>query len=416
MQLKRRSVLAGLILAPATAALAGETPMTARKFDFTAKPREGFTPVAADRLYDAASGYGFEPGEGRSFSVAVPEGDWRVTLEVDGGADLTVKAESRRLVAEQIRTKAKERREVVFVVNTRTAALPPPPKNAPGGTEVILNPREKGTPNWDDRLTVEFCGPAPKVARMTVEPASVPRLFLLGDSTVTDQPFEPAAGWGQMLPRFFAPTVSVASHAESGETMKSFLMEHRLDKVLSQTRAGDFALIQFGHNDQKENWPQTYVEAATTYRDYLKAYVGEFRRRKAMPVLVTSMHRRRFDAEGKIVNTHGDYPAAVLAVGQELGVPVIDLAAMSKVFYEALGPVQAPKAFADGGKDITHHDNYGAYELARCIVEGIKAGVPDLARHLAADVGSFDPARPTPPDSFVMAPSAARSNAALRGN
>ena len=82
MLLGRRSVLAGLLLAPATGAMAAEAQMTVRRFDFTAKPREGFTPVAADRLYDAASGYGFEPGEGRSFSVAAPEGDWRVSLAI----------------------------------------------------------------------------------------------------------------------------------------------------------------------------------------------------------------------------------------------------------------------------------------------------------------------------------------------
>jgi lysophospholipase L1-like esterase len=82
-------------------------------------------------------------------------------------------------------------------------------------------------------------------------------------------------------------------------------------------KPGDWLLIQFGHNDQKANWPQTYVEAATTYRDYLKVYIGEARRRGATPVLVTSMHRRKFDAAGKIVNTHGDYPEAVRDVRQD---------------------------------------------------------------------------------------------------
>lgn len=413
---RRRDVIIGLAATSLVTAKGAQARMTTHRFDFTERPSAGWTPVGPDSRFDTATGWGFEPGEGRSFSIAVPEGDYRVTLEVPGGADLTVKAESRRLMLERVRTGPRERRQVAFVVNMRTAALPPPPKNAPGAAAVILNPREAGTRNWDDRLTIEFCGPAPKVDRMSVEPATVRRVFLLGDSTVTDQPFEPSAGWGQMLPRFFGPDVSVANHAESGETMKSFLMEHRLNKVLDQTRAGDFALIQFGHNDQKENWPQTYVEAATTYRDYLRAYVGEFRRRGASPVLVTSMHRRRFNEAGAIINTHGDYPAAVTAVGAELGVPVIDLAAMSKVFYEALAPAQSPKAFAADGKDITHHNNYGAYELARCVVEGIKAGAPDLARYLTADAAPFDPAKPTSPDAFVMAPSAARSDAALRGN
>lgn len=413
---RRRDVVAGLLGASLLTAGKAQGQMDSRRFDFTDRPSAGWTPVPAASRYSAEAGWGFEPGEGLLFSVAVPEGDYRVTLEVGEKADLTVKAESRRLMVERLRTEPGRTRKVAFVVNVRNAALPPPPKNAPGGLAVTLNPRETGTLNWDDRLTIEFCGPAPNVARMTVEPVEVARVFLLGDSTVTDQPYEPAAGWGQMLPRFFAPGVSVANHAESGETLKSFLMEHRLDKVLSQTRAGDFALIQFGHNDQKENWPQTYVAAATTYRDYLKAYVGEFRRRGATPVLVTSMHRRRFDEAGRIVNTHGDYAAAVLAVGAELGVPVVDLAAMSKTLYEALGPTVSPKAFADEGRDLTHHNNYGAYLLAQCVVKGVRASAPDLARHLAAELAPFDPARPTAPDAFTIAPSAARSDAALRGN
>jgi lysophospholipase L1-like esterase len=142
---------------------------------------------------------------------------------------------------------------------------------------VLLNPREEGSYDWDDKLTLEFCGPAPAVRRLRVEPVTVPVVYLAGDSTVTDQRFEPGASWGQMLPRFFKPDVSVANHAESGETLKSFLFEHRLDKLLSRIKPGDWLLIQFGHNDQKIQWPQTYVEAATTYRDYLKAYIGEAR-------------------------------------------------------------------------------------------------------------------------------------------
>jgi lysophospholipase L1-like esterase len=241
-------------------------------------------------------------------------------------------------------------------------------------------------------------------------------VFLAGDSTVTDQRSEPGASWGQMLPRFFKPQVSVANHAESGETLKAFLVERRLDKLLSRIKPGDWLLIQFGHNDQKVQWPQTYVEAATTYRDYLKVYIGEARRRGASPVLVTSTHRRKFDAAGRIINTHGDYPEAVRAVARDTGVPLIDLLDMSAAFYEALGPDQAWKAFADGGKDATHHNNYGAYQLARCVVEGIRSAVPDLARHLADDLPPFDPAHPPAPDSFVMAPSAARSPETPRGN
>jgi hypothetical protein len=116
-----------------------------------------------------------------------------------------------------------------------------------------------------------------------------------------------------------------------------------------------------------------------------------------------------------VVNTLGDYPDAVRAVGQETGVPVIDLQTMSEVFYEALGPDNAWKAFNDGGKDATHHNNYGAYVLAQCVAAGIRTQVPDLAARLQ-DIPPLDPAKPPSPDTFFLAASAAHSTEAPRGN
>ena len=427
--LPRRAVLAALAAASGTWATGARAlqaepvkAMQAWAFDFgDGKLAPGHVRLTRDAVYDPAVGYGFEPSPASGpflFSIAAPDGDYRVVLELGGKAasDTTVKAESRRLMVERVVTRPGKTTTVECVVNVRTPVLTAPPRNAPGGVRVQLNPREEGSYDWDDKLTLEFCGPAPAVRRLRIEPVTVPTVFLVGDSTVTDQRFEPAAGWGQMLPRFFKPEVSVANHAESGETLKSFLVEHRLDKVLGRIKPGDWLLIQFGHNDQKIQWPQTYVEAATTYRDYLKAYIGEARRRGASPVLVTSMHRRKFDAAGKIINTHGDYPEAVRAVARETGVPLIDLLDMSAALYEALGSDQAWKAFADGGKDATHHNNYGAYQLAQCVVTGIRAAVPDLARRLVDGLPPFDPAHPPSPDTFIMAASAAHSTEAPRGN
>lgn len=407
MILDRRMLLAGLALAPGFALAKEVAPVWA--FDFTASP---------DQPYDPEIGHGFEPGPGRLFSARVPEGDYRVTLDLGGdkASETTVKAEARRLMLESVRVAAGATETRAIIVNVRRPDLAPPPPNAPGGTRVLLNPREEGGYDWDDKLTLEFCGPTAAVRGLRIEPVTVPTVFLAGDSTVTDQRFEPAAGWGQMLPRFFKPEVSVANHAESGETLKSFLIERRLDKILSRIKPGDWLMIQFGHNDQKAQWPQTYAEAASTYRDYLRVYAGEARRRGAKPVFVTSMHRHRFDAAGKVVDTLGDYPKAMRETARALEIPLIDLHAMSATFYEALGPRDAWKAFNDGGKDLTHHDNYGAYQLARCVVEGIRATIPDLAAHLATDLPPFDPARPPSPDAFTLPPSAVTSQEPPRGN
>ena len=234
-------------------------------------------------------------------------------------------------------------------------------------------------------------------------------LYIVGDSTVTDQTREPWNSWGQMLPRFFGPGVAVANHAESGESLKSSLGARRLDKVFSTMKAGDYLFVQFGHNDQKERGAG--VGAFTSYKADLERYVEGAKERGGLPVLVAPVNRKSFDADGKVTNSLGDYPEAVRRVAREQAVPLIDLNAASKTLYEALGPAGAAKAFVDG----THHNNYGSYELARCVVEGVRRGVPALAKHLA-DVPPFDPAKPDPVDSFKIPPSPARSNAAPDGN
>ncbi len=414
-------------MAAATGLSGAELPPNSWKFDFTSgPPMAGTTKVAATDAFTAVRGYGFDlgtapvpPGKPFFFSIAVPEGNYRVSVTFGDTAAAsvnTVKAESRQLMLERVETAPGEFVTRHFIVNVRDSRIPPPPKNAPGGSAVVLNDRETGLLRWDDKLTLEFNGTSPHVTAVAVEPADVPTLFLAGDSTVTDQPYEPGASWGQMLPRFFKPEIAVANHAESGETLKSFISGLRLAKVLSQIKAGDWLFIQFGHNDEKKSWPQTYVEARTTYEAYLRVFIAEARRRGATPVLVTPVQRRNFDSAGKIRNSHGDYPSAVREVAAEEKVALIDLEKMSAAFYEALGPAQAPLAFSAGGKDITHHDNYGAYELAKCVVQGIRDARLPLARFIADDFAGFDPTHPDSPEAFALPASPLRSNVPPRGN
>ena len=353
---------------------------------------------------------------GPAFATDAAEGNYRVKLKL-GSAEqacvTTVQAESRRLMLEKVKTMRGEFVTRTIVVNVRNSLID-------GGGAVRLKDREKGALHWDNRLSLEFIGsPACPVSAEIEKIDSLPTIFLAGDSTVTDQTKEPDASWGQMLTRFFGPTVAIANHAESGESLKSFIAEGRLEKVMSQIRAGDYLFIQFGHNDMKQNLPRTYVEPFTTYKAYLKIFIAEARRRGAKPVLVTSMHRRNFDAEGKILNTLGDFPEAVRQTAKEENVPLIDLHSMSAVFYEALGPEKAPLAFAANGKDATHHNSYGAYELARMVVEGIKSAVPALAAHLTEDTGTFNPAHPDPiastQSTLVIVGDSTASNGSERG-
>jgi lysophospholipase L1-like esterase len=357
--------------------------------------------AAGHPAYDVDRGFGFEPDAPARFSVRVPEGNYRVTLDFNRSrtpVNASVLAEQRRLMIEDLEVRKPIERS--FIVNVRTADLAPLPTNATGGTRVALKPREIGSATWDDKLTVEIQGAA-SLRSLRVSPVDLPTLYLAGDSTVTDQGTKPSASWGQKLPRFFAPQIAVANHAESGESLKSFVTELRLDKMLSTVKAGDWVMIQFGHNDQKAQWPQTYAEAATTYRSWLRTFIAEVRRRGATPILVTSPERRNFDEHGRIVPTLAGYPDAVRAVAKEESLALIDLNAMSIRFYEALGPEISPSAFADEGRDKTHHNEYGAYALARMVVEGLRAAdsllTAGLAAHLAPDAGTFDPSHPSLP-------------------
>ena len=391
------------------ASLAVPAAAQSARFSFDEEAAGHVTVVAGSR-YDPDRGYGWEDA-GR-FSVRLPEGNYRVTLVLGGGraSETTVKAESRRLMLEAVRTLRDETVTRSFVVNVRTASLGELPLNAPGGPSVRLKPGEIGSATWDDKLTLEFLGAARHVSRVAIEPADVPTLYLTGDSTVTDQRAEPGASWGQMLPRFLDDRIAVANHAESGETLKSFLTSLRFDKVLKQMRPGDFLLIQFGHNDQKSQWPQTYADPAITFRAYLRAYIAEARRRGATPILVTSPERRNFDQAGRIKPSHGDYPEAVRAVAREEGVALIDLTPMSVAFYEALGPERSPLAFSDGGRDLTHHNNSGAYELARMIASRLDVAGPAMAGHVLPEARNYDLAHPSPPERFMLPASGLRSD------
>ena len=402
------------------------------KFDFgSGRVAPGCRQVLPTTVFAAETGYGFEPGatvtaEDRGgdalrgdfctsaqpflFSVALPEGNYRVTVtlgDADGESTTTVKAELRRLMLENVQTARGKFETRSFVVNVRTPRISP-------GTEVKLKARERVSErlNWDEKLTLEFNGARPCVAAVEIARADVPVLYLLGDSTVCDQPGEPFASWGQILPRFFKPDIAVANHAESGESLRSSLAAKRLEKVASTLKAGDTVLIQFGHNDEKEKGEG--VGAFTTYKASLRQYVAEVKKHGAQAVLVTPVQRRTFEADGKIRNSHGDYPEAVRQAAEEEKVPLIDLHACSGKLYEALGPEKSGALFKTG--DGTHHNNYGAYEVARCVVEGLRATRLPLVKSLTEDVPPFDPAHPDAVASFQVPASPQRTGETPLGN
>jgi lysophospholipase L1-like esterase len=233
-----------------------------------------------------------------------------------------------------------------------------------------------------------------------------PTVFLIGDSTMTNQsviPATPLRGWGQMLPLYFKEGVRIENHAMSGRSSKSFLAEGRWKVVLERLKEGDYVVIQFGHNDQKDKDPKRFTGPFGDFTVNLARYVKETRERKALPILVTPVSRSVWDKEGKFTNTHGDYPKAVkqLATGQN--VPVLDLEARTRELLLKLGPERSKSLFAnaepgdfanlpEGRKDGTHFNAAGACRVCDFAVEELKTAVPELAKWLKT--GTVDPTRP----------------------
>ena len=218
-----------------------------------------------------------------STNLPLPEGNYDVSVTFATNSVVTVKSESRQLMLEKVTGGPH-----TFTVNIRTPSIA-------GERHVSLKPREIGVPHWDDKLELEFLGENPSLRSLKVTPTTKAiTVYLAGDSTVTEQPKEPWAGWGQMLPRFFKQGVAIANHAESGLSLGTFKGSHRLEKVLSTMKPGDYLFIQFGHNDQKEKGEG--VGPFASYKTNLIEFVTATRGKGGIPVLVTPMERRRFNS------------------------------------------------------------------------------------------------------------------------
>ena len=343
------------------------------------------------------------------FSVPVEDGNYKVTVTLGNkkkAAQTVVRAESRRLMVENCVTKKGKFETYSFIVNKRSQEIP-------GGGKVSLKPRELDYLNWDSLLTLEFNGAAPAVQRICIEPdTTATTIFLCGNSTVVDQELEPWASWGQMIPRWFTDKVAISNHAESGLTVRTFLDGHRLDKVLSMLKKGDYVVCEFGHNDQKEKRPGD--GAWYHFAHGLKTFIDRVRAANGHIIFITPTQRRSFDeaTHTKIQETHLDYPDAMRAVAKREGVPVIELHDMTRTFFETLGYEGSKKAlvhypantFPGQDKplaDNTHFNPYGAYEVAKMVVMGMKQLQLPIIGELKADWQDFDAAHPDDPDAFV---------------
>lgn len=342
-------------------------------------------------------------------NIEVPDGNYKVTVVLGSkkkAGNTVVRAENRRLMVDEVATKKGQFKTVEFVVNKRTPEIEK-------GKRVKVKDREKNYNTWDNAINLEFTGAAPAVKEVKIErDTTATTIFLCGNSTVVDQPYEPWASWGQMIPRWFGPEVAISNNAESGLTAASFLGSYRLDKILTMMKKGDYVICEFGHNDQKEKMAGAGAWYNFSYN--LKVFIDKVRAKGGNIIFVTPTQRRRFDdaTHSKILETHGDYPDAMRAVAKREGVPVIELHDMTRTFFETLGYENSKKAlvhypantFPGQDKplaDNTHFNPYGAYEIAKMVVMGMKQLYLPIVKYLRSDWKDFNPAQPDDYNKFV---------------
>lgn len=394
------------------------------KFDFgNGQTKEGYIQVGTETAYSEDLTYGVTSSDGSLesyqakkgdalsydcvtsdkaffFTVDLPEGRYKVTTALGNPmakSTTTVRAEARRLMVEKAVVRKGKNVARTFIVDVRRPKIDEE-------IRVRLKKREFGSPNWDKRLSLEFNGTNPSVSSITIEEANdAPVFFLAGNSTVTDQDHEPWASWGQMLPAFLNNNTVVANHAQSGLTLISFKYQNRLKKIVSVMKPGDYLFVEFAHNDQKKG--SCHVEPYTTYQDELRYFASEVKKIGGIPVFVTSTNRRQFDDEGNLINTLSDYPEAMRQLAKEENIMLIDLNARTKELYEALGVEGSKNVFVHypantfPGQikqlaDNTHFNTYGAYELAKCVVQEMLDNHPQLAKYVSDDFGRFNANKP----------------------
>ena len=223
-------------------------------------------------------------------------------------------------------------------------------------------------------------------------------VYLVGDSTISIKEITayPETGWGMPFAHFFDSTVIVDNRAKNGRSTKTFLEENLWQPVVDSLNEGDYVFIQFGHNDEVKEKVGRYT-TVEEFKINLLRYINDSRRKKAIPVLVTPVARRKFDGNGKVVETHPLYSDAVREVATQQKITLIDLdqrsqallqqfgPEFSKYLYLQLQPGEHPN-YPDGRDDNTHFSEWGARKVAQIVLAEIKTSKLELADRIIKPV------------------------------
>lgn len=210
-------------------------------------------------------------------------------------------------------------------------------------------------------------------------------LFIAGDSTaaIKGASEKPMTGWGEHLQGHFNSSVKVKNCAINGRSTKSFLNEGRLEHIESELQAGDYLFIQFGHNDGKQDDPVRYADPVTEYPRNLLRFIETARSKGAIPVLLTSVSRRKFLPDGTLDPLSvAEYPEVMTQIAQSTGTILLDIYTASQSLFIQLGepdsrrllmhlPPGAHPNYPDGIEDNTHFCDEGAARIAELVIAEI---------------------------------------------
>jgi len=341
------------------------------------------------------------------FSVKLPEGNYKVEVVIgnfEKESNITIKAESRRLMLNQFAIQKGKSITKIFNVNIRTPKIDE-------NQNITLKDREKDIFDWDDKLTLEFLGEVSIQSIKITLKNDLTVVYLSGDSTVTDQDVEPWASWGQFITNYFDKTIVVANYAYSGSSLSSFKNSNRLKKILLEIKKGDYLFVEFGHNDEKIKG--TGNGAWESYSDLLMEFIQSAKEKGAIPVLVTPTQRRFFNENGTLKETHGDFPAAMRAVAQKNNVALIDITKLTTELYETWGDEVSRKAFVQYPantfpgqekvlEDNTHFNSFGTNEIALCLIKGIRELDIPLKKYIKREIPNYNPKKPNYISSWTL--------------
>ena len=222
-------------------------------------------------------------------------------------------------------------------------------------------------------------------------------IWMIGDSTMSikEKKTYPETGWGMPFVYFWDSTVTIENLAKNGRSTSSFRNEGLWQIVLDKAGEGDYVFIQFGHNDEVST-KKTYT-TETEFKNNLRQYVSEARSKKAIPILLTPMARRKFDVAGKIEGTHDVYSQIVRDVAKEEKVVLFDMDKITQQLYQQFGvenskllfmqlkPNEHPN-YPDGRDDNTHFNELGARLIAQLVLFEIRSQIPGLADRIVKPV------------------------------